>query len=103
MEQPLATKVVDSMSTNALPLGNDTREWSFVREYVNSPDTVADEVVEQPLTMEFEASSNTASDDTTERLLTSKFLNSPSQETLNDIISDFINTTGNKALKTVPC
>ena len=91
------------MSANALPLGNNTREWSFVREYVNSPDAVADEVVEQPLATEVEASSNAASDDTMEKLLASGFLNSPSQETLNDIISDFIDATGNEALKTVPC
>jgi len=44
-----------------------------------------------------------APDDTTEQLLVSKFIVSPSQETLNGIVSDFIDTTSNNALKTLAC
>lgn len=46
---------------------------------------------------------NTAADDTTEQLLASEFIVSPSQETLNGIISDFIDATSNKALKILAC
>ncbi len=95
--------VVDSVSANILPLVNDSREWTFMNEHGNTAVTAADEVVEQPLAREFEAPSDAAPVDITERLLASEFLNTPSQETLNNIISDFIDATGNKALKTVPC
>lgn len=36
-----------------------------------------------------------------EQLVASQFLDTPSQETLNDIIPTFINATGNEALKTM--
>lgn len=44
-----------------------------------------------------------ATNDAAEQLVASNFLASPSQSTLNDIISAFIDATSNKALKTVAC
>ena len=38
-----------------------------------------------------------------ERVFASNFVTSPSQETLNSIVSDFIDATGNEALKVVAC
>lgn len=38
-----------------------------------------------------------------EQLVASDFMSSPSQETLKNIISRFIDATGNEALKTAPC
>ena len=95
---------MDSESANAIPLANDLTERTFVREYVTSPDAAPDDAaVEQFPATEYEAPSNAASNETTERLVASEFLDTPSQETLNNITSDFIDATGNDALKTVAC
>jgi hypothetical protein len=81
----------------------DTREWTFSREYTLSPDTTNAMIVEQPFAREIQAPLNTASDDIVEQLLSSKFLDPPSRDTLNSVISNFIDATGNVALKTVSC
>jgi len=65
----------------------------------NRPDQIANHVAVN----EGMAYPDAAVNDIAERLVASQFMDSPSQETLNKIISDFIDATGNQALKTVAC
>ena len=91
IEPPVLNKVLNAAS-------NETVEWRLVRnEFV---DTVSNDIPSQSLAGE---STDAAPNDIAERLVASQFMESPSQDTLNDIISNFIDATGNKALRMEAC
>jgi hypothetical protein len=62
---------------------DDNADYAAMNEDMANPDAAAKEVAEC--------------------LVASQFMNSPSQETLDKIVADFIDATGNQALKTVAC
>jgi hypothetical protein len=94
---------MDCDTAIAMPPPKDSREWTFMREYVMSPVAADDTTLEQIPMKKSEAPLKAASHNAVERLIASEFLDTPSQEKLNSITSDFIDATGNEALKTVPC
>jgi len=89
----------ESMTSLNISAPNDTVERLVTGQSAGFPN-VASNDMEVDEIMGF---SSAAPDDTTEQLLASEFIISPSQETLNGIVSDFIDATSNNALKTLAC